>query len=308
MARPFSAGIVTNYRIHAGQLALQPQQHHTKRLFAHVKLQSRLQSTMATPSPNSLALQLRSLHVPGRPLLLTNVYDGATARVALSNPSTTALATASFAIAETQGTTDAALTFPENLAGIRAVARVLRHERPDIPLSADLQDGYEDIAATVRAAVAEGVVGANIEDADMSTGKLRTVEDAVARIRAVLAAAKMCGVDGFCINARTDVLVSGGSVEDAITRGKAYLNAGAVTVFVWGGRERGVSRAEVKRLVEGLDGRVAVKMNLKPGALTVRELAEIGVARVSVGPELYRRAMAGFRDAVDKVIESHQFE
>jgi 2-methylisocitrate lyase-like PEP mutase family enzyme len=263
---------------------------------------------MTSATPNSLALHLRSLHIPGRPLLLTNVYDGATARVALANPSTTALATASFAIAEAQGTTDAALTFAENLAGIKAVARVLRRECPDIPLSVDLQDGYEDIAATIRAAVAEGVVGANIEDVDLETGKLRTVEDAVARIKAAMLAATMLGINDFCINARTDVLLSGGSVEDAITRGKAYLNAGAVTVFVWGGRERGVSTAEVKRLVEGLEGRVAVKMNLKPGALTARELAEIGVARVSVGPELYHQAMARFRDAAEQMIGSHQFE
>lgn len=61
----------------------------------------------------------------------------------------------------------------------------------------------------------------------------------------------------------------------------------ARAVFVGRGRERGMSRAEVKRIVQGLEGRVVVKMNLEPGALTARDLAVIGVARVSIGPELY---------------------
>ncbi|KAF4551757.1 Hypothetical protein D9617_12g036470 [Elsinoe fawcettii] len=263
---------------------------------------------MSTPTPSSLAQTLRTLHRPSAPLLLTNVYDGATASLALSLPTTKALATASYAIAESQGTTDAALTFPENLAGIRSVARVLRRERPDIPLSADLQDGYEDVAATIRAVVKEGVVGANIEDVDSATGKLRTVEDAVGRIKAVINAARAEGVEGFCVNARTDVLLFGGTVEDAIERGRRYLDAGAVTVFVWGGRGRGLRDEEVRRLVQGLDGRVAVKMNLRKGQLTVRELAELGVARVSVGPELYMQAMARFKDAAQRMIEGKEFE
>lgn len=57
----------------------------------------------------------------------------------------------------------------------------------------------------------------------------------------------------FCVNARTDALGHGGSIEESIDREKAYLAAGATTVFVWGGGDRrGVSAEEVKQLVEAL--------------------------------------------------------
>ena len=89
-------------------------------------------------------------------------------------------------------------------------------------------------------------------------------------------------------------------MEEAIERGRAFLKAGASTVFVWGGSsDRGLRGEEIARLVEGLGGMVNVKMNLRPGFLNAGELAQLGVARISVGPELYLKAMAGFNAALE---------
>lgn len=261
---------------------------------------------MATSEFNEKAKKLRQLCKSGDPVVLTNVYDAASASVVASHPSTKAVATASYAVAAVAGINDNDLTLGGNLAGIRIVSAVV--SKTDLPLTADLQDGYEDVATTIRQAIEVGVVGANIEDADNAAGKLRDVDDAVSRITIALSAAKEAGVPDFCVNARTDVVAFGGSIEDAISRGKAYLDAGAVTVFVWGGASgRGISKEEVKELVKGLGGMVNVKMNLRPGYLSVKELADLGVARISVGPEMWMKAMAGFKDALEVVAKRESF-
>ena len=257
---------------------------------------------------NDKAKKLRQLCKPGDPLVLLNAYDGASASIVANHPASKAVATASFAVAAVIGVADNDLTAKDNLAGIRTVASVV--SKTDLPLTADLQDGYEDIASTIKHAIDMSVVGANIEDLD-TTGdkpKLRDLDDAVSRIKTALKAASDAGVPDFCVNARTDTLLFDGTIEDAIKRGKAFLDAGATTVYVWGGPSgRGVSRDEIKELVKGLGGMINVKMNLRPGFLNRNELADLGVARVSIGPELYVKAMAGFKAALDTAAKGESF-
>lgn len=261
---------------------------------------------MVSKGSNEKAKAFRQLCKPGDPVLLTNVYDAATAAIVASHPRTKALATASYAIAATKGIEDNDLDLENNLIGIRNVATVA--EKSGLPLTTDLQDGYGNVAQTITRAIDAGAIGCNLEDVNNKTGELRHIDDAVSRINTAVAAAQQAGVPDFCVNARCDVLAFGGSIEDAITRGKSYLAAGAVTVFVWGGAKgRGVSKDEVVKLVEGLGGMVNVKMHLRPGFLNAKELADIGVARISIGPELYRKAMAGFEDALGIAIEGRSF-
>ena len=256
---------------------------------------------MASSSQNDLAKKLKALHIPGQPLVFANVWDAATATIACCHPQTKALTTASFAFAAVEGVEDDDLTLEQNLAGVQRVANVVK-KHPDLPLAADNQDGY-DIDKSIPALIKLGVVGCNLEDLNIKARTLRPKEEGISRIKRVLAVAAEAGVPDFCVNARTDVLGHGGSIEDAIGRGKAYLAAGATTVYVWGGpKGRGVSGEEVKQLVAGLGGMLNVKMNLRPGFLGVEELSSIGVARISVGPELHHAAMKGFRTAMEAAI------
>jgi 2-methylisocitrate lyase-like PEP mutase family enzyme len=112
----------------------------------------------------------------------------------------------------------------------------------------------------VKALITEaGAVGINLEDYYQAEGRLYSVSEAVNRIKRVLDVARDLGVPDFVVNARCDVLVQGGTLEEAIDRGKAYLAAGATTVFVWGGSGRGgLSREEVIRLVEAFGGKLNV--------------------------------------------------
>lgn len=258
-----------------------------------------------SPSQNDIAKHFRALHNPQDPITLTNVYDASTTSVIASLPTTRVLATASFAIAASIGVADENLTKAQNLAALQMIVSAGHHINPALPVTVDLQDGYgkdlPSLAATVKEAIALGAVGCNLEDMDNAAGTLRPLDEAVARVRAVVEAAKEAGVPDFVLNARTDVLAQEGkTLDDMIVRGKAFLEAGACTVFVWGGpKGRGLSREEVEVLVRELEGRVNVKMNLKEGALGIREIRQLGVARVSLGPELWKVAMKAVKEQAE---------
>lgn len=254
-------------------------------------------------SQKDLATHFRSLHKPGTPIILTNVYDASTARIIASLPTSQAIATASFAIASTLGVDDNAMTKTQNLSAVKNIIAAVNATTPanPKPVTVDLQDGYGDLpelAATIKEVISLGAVGCNLEDVDNSTGQLRSLGEAVERVKTAVAAAREAGVPDFVVNARTDVLYQEGmGIWDAVKRGRAFLEAGACTVFVWGGPfGRGLSREEIGVLVRELGGMVNVKMNLREGFLSVAEIRELGVARISVGPELFKTAMKAFEE------------
>jgi 2-methylisocitrate lyase-like PEP mutase family enzyme len=251
---------------------------------------------------NSFAKELKALHKPGQPLVLANVYDILSAEAVAALPSCKALATASYAVARASGTTDDDMPMETNLHTARAIAHIA--QKFGKPLTVDIQDAYgEQLEATIKQLIEAGVSGINLEDCDKETHSMHTPQTAVERIRRVLAVAKSEGVPDFVVNARCDTLVKGGELSEVFTRGKLYLEAGATTVFVWGGSNRGVSRAEVERMVKEFDGRLNVSLRLAAGNLTVKELAEIGVARISVGPQIQFLAMDSFAKAAEKLLK-----
>jgi 2-methylisocitrate lyase-like PEP mutase family enzyme len=234
---------------------------------------------------NAHAKQLKALHQPGTPLVLANVYDILSAEAVAALPGCKALATASYAVAAASGISDSDLTLETNLAAVRGIANVASKYK--IPLTVDIQDGYGDeLEPTIKYLISFGVSGINLEDCDKVSQKMYSPEIAVKRIKSALSIARREGVADFVINARCDTLVTGGDISEVLTRGRLYLEAGATTVFVWGGSKRGVSRDEVVEMVNAFEGRLNVSLKMAPGNLTVKELAKLGVARISVGPAL----------------------
>lgn len=152
---------------------------------------------------NSTAKALKDLHVPGKPLTLTNVWDVASLNTVLSlNASgathVKAIATASWAIATAIGVKDEDLTFQQNLDGIQKIAQAMKDS--GLPLSVDLQDGYGQTGNTVRKAIELGAHGANIEDSIPSAGfgqgvkgSLYTIEHQVSSLKEALQAASDSG-------------------------------------------------------------------------------------------------------------------
>ncbi|PGH10322.1 hypothetical protein GX51_00079 [Blastomyces parvus] len=259
---------------------------------------------MAATSADDRALRLRKLHVPGTPLVLANIHDPPTAEFVASNPSCPALATASYSVAMVHGLEDDALDMDTNLAAVKRIIPVaLRHNKP---ITIDLQDGYgERLEEAIEAIIEAGASGCNLEDHDNQTGQLFPFDVALDRVRRVLAAAAKAGVPNFALNARTDAILLNNDVDEAIRRGKAFLDAGATTVFVWGGQKRGgLTKAEVIQISRELGGRINVIA--WPHGLSVQELADIGVARISVGPRLWRSANAGFEKAAADLLGEYE--
>ena len=234
---------------------------------------------------------LLSLHVPGTPLIVTNVWDAVTARIVAAAPGVTALATASHAVSFARGVADGeGLTVDEALDAARVVVSAV-----DLPVSVDFERGYSadvpGLEANIARLVAAGAAGLNLEDSTgPAAGELRDADEAAERVDAVRRAADAAGVH-LVINARVDALARGGSFDDAVARANAYLAAGADAAFVLGlGTEQLVERA-----VAEIDGRVSVIAY--PGAVPLRRLADLGVARVSFGPGPLGLALAHLQAA-----------
>ncbi|WP_405652989.1 isocitrate lyase/phosphoenolpyruvate mutase family protein [Streptomyces sp. RK9] len=250
---------------------------------------------------HATATAFRALHTPGTPLVLPNAWDLASARV-VESAGAAAVATTSAGLAWALGAADGdRLPRDRALAAVAAITAAV-----DVPVTADIESGYAKDAAgvadTVRAVLAAGAVGVNIEDALYGAAEpLRPVAEQAERIAAARGAADAAGVPLF-VNARVDTYLRGvGDGPDArlaltLERAAAFLAAGADGVFVPGA----VAPDTVKALVEGVDGPLNVMVG--PGAPTVAELAGLGVARVSVGSGIAQAVHALVRDAARELL------
>src|SRR5690606_9119745 len=155
-------------------------------------------SDMTTAQTTARAELLQSLYAAAEILRVVNVWDVVSAKAIAALPETTALATAGHSIAATYGYGDGAIPRDLMLDMVGRIAAAV-----DLPVSADLDDGYEDAAETTRLAIAAGVVGANVED------RLAPLADSVAKVAAIVGAAEAEGV-AFALNARTDAFVRAG--------------------------------------------------------------------------------------------------
>ena len=242
------------------------------------------------------AAALRALHVPGRPLVLPNVWDAASART-VEKAGFPAVATSSAAIAAALGSRDGeALAVVEMLDTIARIADAV-----SVPVTADIERGYGLAPAElVERLAATGAVGMNLEDSEPSSGVLVDPSRQSSFLSAVRGAAGRAGVD-LVINARIDVYLSktatdpASVLDEAIRRAHAYLAAGADCVYPI----LIASRDDIRTFVAECGGPANVLS--RPGALSVGELASLGVARISYGSGMYRATQAHFAELISRV-------
>ena len=246
--------------------------------------------TVEDMSLTDKAVRLRALHLGGPLLVLPNAWDAASARV-LAGAGFPALATASYAVSDSLGYEDGEGAPPEEM--FAAAARITRSV--DVPVTVDAESGYGlapvELAECLREA---GAAGCNLEDT--LHGEAAGGGHALAglKVQADRVGALRDADRDLVINARTDVFdadaLPGASaeevLEEAVARCRAYLDAGADSVFPIAVTEEAVIAA----LVERIPGPVSVLY--RPGMPTPARLAELGVARVSFGPGLHRATMA----------------
>lgn len=236
--------------------------------------------------------RFRALHERGRAFVMPNAWDGASA-VLLARAGFEALGSTSIAIAFGLGRQDGAHAVSRNEALANAA---LLGDLTGLPVNGDLEDGFgprpEDCAATVEAAIAAGLAGLGIEDTTADPARpIHDFETAVARMRAAAVAAK----GRILLTGRTDNHLHGrDGLDDTIRRLTAFAEVGADVLYAPGLPDldalRTVARAVAPRPIN-------VVVGPGTGPVPLATLTAAGVARVSLGGALYRRALDGLVEA-----------
>lgn len=243
------------------------------------------------------AATFKALHEGDRIFVMPNAWDRASARL---------LAMAGF---EAVGTTSAGVNFSAGCAdgsGQRdAMLTVFGEIATDVtvPCNGDIENGYGDaleaVAETIRRSIAAGMAGGNIEDYTGRKGDpLYEVGLATARIHAARAAIDASGVP-FVLTARTDCYLTGheSPFEEATKRLSAYRDAGADVLYAPGIGEK----PEIAALVAAVGAPVNVVLGRYARGLSVDDLAEAGVKRVSVGGALFLAAYGQLQAAAQEL-------
>jgi 2-methylisocitrate lyase-like PEP mutase family enzyme len=227
--------------------------------------------------------------------VIPNPWDRGSARY-LQHLGFPALATTSAGFAFSQGLPDSelALSRDRNLTHIAEIAAAV-----DVPVNADFASGYgkapEEVADSVTRCVATGVAGLSIEDATGDPSlPLYDLPLAVERIRAARQAIDESRAD-VLLTARAECYLVGhpDALRESVRRLQAYAEAGADVLFAPGVHEP----AEIKALVEAVRPKPFNLLVVRDSALTVADIAALGVRRISVGPALALAAWTGLRRA-----------
>jgi 2-methylisocitrate lyase-like PEP mutase family enzyme len=182
--------------------------------------------------------------------------------------------------------------------------------RINIPVSVDAENGYghdpETVAETIRLVAKTGAVGANIEDyATTNQSNLYDFELAVERIKAARAAADSLDIP-FTLTARAECYLVGhpDPFTESVKRANAYREVGADCLFVPGIKDVRTIAAMVKEI----DGPINVVMGLVGEPISVKQLADLGVRRVSIGGSLARATFGMIRKAAKEIQQKGSFE
>jgi 2-methylisocitrate lyase-like PEP mutase family enzyme len=256
---------------------------------------------MSSKIQKERAAQFRRFHHGAPLLVLPNVWDAASARI-VEQAGFRAIATTSSGVAAALGYSDGQHISRDML--IEAIARITRVV--ECPVTADIEAGYgnsiEEVLQTVKEVITTGVVGINIEDSLKQQEKaLADVSYQVELIKALRELATSMDMP-LVLNARVDVFLLAigepeSRFEHALQRANSYLQAGADCIYPIGILDRNM----IANLVKDIDGPINILGG--PPAPTLPELAQLGVARVSLAGGLMRSVLGHLRTIAQELRE-----
>jgi 2-methylisocitrate lyase-like PEP mutase family enzyme len=257
---------------------------------------------MVRPSVSQKRIAFRALHQSGC-FVLPNPWDAGSASV-LAGLGFKALATTSSGYAWSCARADGQISRDRVLDHMRYMV-----EATDLPVNADFESGYADtpegVAESVRMAVGTGVAGISIED---STGDprepLREIAEATERLRAAREAIDASGGETLLIGRAENFFVGRPDLDDSIARLQAYAEAGADCLYAPGLK----TRQQISAVVAAVAPKPVNVLIGWDSDLTVQDLADLGVRRISVGGALARAAWAGFLHAARSIAEHGRFD
>jgi len=247
----------------------------------------------------------RALHERPGIFIMPNPWDAGTAKL-FASLGFEALATTSLGLANACGRVDGTLAISreELIANCRQIASAT-----ELPVNADLENGYAEdpgeAASIIGLAADAGVVGGSMEDA--SGNPARPIYDfnlAVERVAAAAEAARALPFP-FTLTARAENYLHGRrDLDDTIRRLQAFAAAGADVLYAPGLRDLETIRQVVAAVPKPLN----VVMSAADPDITARQLAGVGVKRISVGGALSRLAFAAVRDAAVAMRDAGTFQ
>lgn len=247
-------------------------------------------------------MDFKALHYRDTPLLMPNAWDPGSARM-LAAMRFEAIATSSGASSAVLGRKDGQLTRAEAIAHGRSLV-----ENVDIPVSADLENGFgrtpEEVAQTVREAIAAGLSGCSIEDA--SSDPDHPIFDFTLAVERITAAVEVVRSSGkpFMLTGRTENFLRGRlDLDDSIRRLQAYERAGADVLFAPGLPDI----AAVRSVCSAVGKPVNFMVGIRDKSFSVAELTQAGVKRISLAGSLYRVAMKAAAEAAREARDQGTF-
>jgi 2-methylisocitrate lyase-like PEP mutase family enzyme len=250
------------------------------------------------PGRGDRVARFRALHERGI-FVIANAWDAGSARV-LAGLGFPAIATSSGAMANTFGRLDGNVTRDEALVHARTLS-----EAVDVPVAADLENGFGDTAVdaaeTIRRGAEAGLAGGSIED--YSGKAVYELAHAVERIQAAVEAAR-AAPGGFILTARAENFIRGRpDLDDTIRRLQAYERAGADVLFAPGLPDLRAVQAVCQALSKPFNFMVGIPGKSWP----LGELEAAGVRRVSLATSLYKAAVTGLVAAAREIREKGTF-
>jgi len=257
---------------------------------------------MAKPSTADKRKAFRELHKSGC-FVIPNPWNIGTARY-LQSLGFKALATTSSGYAHSQGCPDGEVTRDTILTHCREIALAT-----DVPVNADFEAGYakdaDGVAESVRLCVGTGVAGLSIEDfTGNDSNPLFSFDEAVKRVRAARKAIDAAGGD-VVFTARSEGFIHGRpDMDETMRRLRAFAAEGADCLYAPGIR----TREQIEVLVKAVAPTPVNLLMSSASGLTVKDLAAIGVRRISVGGTLARVAMHAFIKSAREIAQEGMFD
>ncbi len=252
-----------------------------------------------TRSTKEKRADFRALHAQGC-FVLPNPWDTGSARL-FQHLGFSALASTSAGYAWSIGLADNAVTRDDVLSHLTQLSAAV-----DLPINADFESGFaadlEGVASNVSLAIATGIAGLSIEDRKLDEPGLFDLPFAVERIRAARAAIDRSGQDVILVARTEGLLIDPGAVTTAIDKLVAFAEAGADCLYA-----PGVTGSDaIATMVRALAPKPLNVLVMDP-AVTVAELADLGVRRISIGGSLARLAWGATLEAA-KTIKAGSFD
>ena len=247
--------------------------------------------------------KFKALHYQEHAFVIPNAWDAGSTRV-LAAMGFEAIATTSAGYAFSVGKRDsfAGLSRDEILANARAIVSAT-----DLPVSADLEDGFgaspNACAATIALGVDVGLVGGSIEDATGDQNNpIYDLDVAVDRVTAAVDAAKD---KPFLLTARAEGFLYGqDNLADIIKRLQVFSDAGADVLYAPGLPDLDA----IRTVCNALDKPVNILMGLQGPTYTVNDISNAGARRISVGGSFARAAMGALKRAANEVLQTGTFD